>query len=322
MEVDRDRLTGLADVLGLRADRQLARLEGEPQRQRPLCHERRAANDVEQLRAGRGDLVLERLGQQLPVVGELAVDAAGREPDALHAEQDLVLADRHLDAVRVDSGGDPAELHERAGRHDGLGVAARPRDDGLLHAQPVAVGGGHGHPAVAELDQDAGQHGPRLVARGRPRDVVDRRNEGLAFERERGAGGLRQVGEVLGALGMQGVLARAAGDAHRAGAGRLLDRHLGLRQRADDLEQEPSGEHRRSRLVHLGRHRHAHGELHVGRRQLDRALGLGAHEHAGEDLDRRALRHAPGRDLQPAEQVILGTDDFHARTVTSRFNGF
>ena len=128
--------------------------------------------------------------------------------------------------------------------------------------------------------------------------------------------------EVLGALGVQRVLARAAGDAHRAGAGRLLDHHLGLRQRADDLEQEPAGEHRRSRLVHLGRHRDPHGELHVGRGQLHRALRLGTHEHAGEDLDGGALGHAPGRDLQPTEQVILGTDDFHARTVTSRFNGF
>ena len=128
--------------------------------------------------------------------------------------------------------------------------------------------------------------------------------------------------EVLGALGMKGVLARAAGDAHRARARRLLDRHLGLRQRADDLEQEPAGKHRRSRLVHLRRHRDAHGQLHVGRGQLHRTLRLGAHEHAGEDLDGGALGHAPGCDLQPAEQVILGTDDFHARTVTSRFNGF
>ena len=128
--------------------------------------------------------------------------------------------------------------------------------------------------------------------------------------------------EVLRPLGVQRVLARAAGDAHGAGAGRLLDRHLGLGQRPHDLEQKPAGEHRRAGLVHLRRDRDPHRELHVGRGQLDRALGLGAHEHAGEDLDGRALGDAPGCDLQPAEQVILGTDDFHARTVTSRFNGF
>ena len=85
------------------------------------------------------------------------------------------------------------------------------------------------------------------------------------------------------------------------------------RQRPHDLEQEPAREHRRARLVHLRRHRDPHRELHVGRGQLDGPVGLGAHEDAGEDLDGRALGHASGCDLQPAEQVILGTDDFHAR---------
>jgi hypothetical protein len=151
--------------------------------------------------------------------------------------------------------------------------------------------------------------------------VVDRGDERLALDRERRPRRLRQVREVLGPLGVQRVLARAALDAHGAGAGRLLDGDIGLRQCPHDLEQEPAGEHGRAGLVHLRRDGDAHRKLHVSGGELDRAVGLSAQKDAGEDLDGRSLGDASRCDLQAAEQVILGTDDFHALTLTSRCYG-
>ena len=58
-----------------------------------------AADDVEQLLARQLELVLELLGQELAVVRELAVDAAGREPRAVGAEDDVVLVHAELDLV-------------------------------------------------------------------------------------------------------------------------------------------------------------------------------------------------------------------------------
>ncbi len=113
---------------------------------------------------------------------------------------DLVLADGDLDGLGGRGGRDPRELGERARRHDRLRVPARPGQRRLLDRQPVGVGRGHRHRAVAELDQDAGQHRPRLVLGRGPGDVVDRRDERRAVDRERRPGRLGEVREVLGAL--------------------------------------------------------------------------------------------------------------------------
>ena len=256
--------------------------------------------------------MVERLRDELPVVGELAVDAAGRERHAVDAEDDLVLADGDVDGVGGCGGRDARELGEGAGRDDGLGVAARTGQRGLLDREPVGVRGGHRHGAVAELHQDAGQHRTGLVLRRRPGDVVDRRDERGAIDGERGPRRLGEMREVLGALRVERVLARAAGELHRSAAGRLLERHGLLRQRADDLEKQPSCEHRRARLGDVCLKARPDRELHVGRRELDRSAGLGADEDAGEDLDGRALRHPAGHDLETIEQVFLRTDDLHA----------
>ena len=58
-----------------------------------------AADDVEQLLARQRHLVLERLGQQLLVVRELAVDPARRQPDVAGAEDDVVLLHAELELV-------------------------------------------------------------------------------------------------------------------------------------------------------------------------------------------------------------------------------
>ena len=187
--------------------------------------------------------------------------------------------------------------------------------------RPVAVGGGHRHPAVAELDQDAGQHRPRLVSGRRPGDVVDRRHERLPLHREGRARGIRQVREVLGPLGVQRVLARAAQDPHGTRARRLLDGDVGLWQSPDDLEQEPARQHGRPGVLHLGGNGDSQRELHVGGGQLDRATRLGAQQHTREDLDGGPLRHAAGGNLQTSEQLVLRTDDLHTVEATSCSTG-
>ena len=48
---------------------------------------------------GQRQLDLERLGQQLPVVRELAVDAARRQPGVAGPEDDVVLVHAELDRV-------------------------------------------------------------------------------------------------------------------------------------------------------------------------------------------------------------------------------
>ena len=52
--------------------------------------------------------MLERLGQELPVVRELAVDPPRGQPDASHGEENLVLLDADRDLVSVT--GDTREL--------------------------------------------------------------------------------------------------------------------------------------------------------------------------------------------------------------------
>ena len=95
----RQRLLRLADVLRPRRHRQLALGEAQPQRRVALREQADAAHDVEQLLARQLELVLELLGQQLAVVRELPVDAAGRQPDAVGAEDDVVLLQRELDVL-------------------------------------------------------------------------------------------------------------------------------------------------------------------------------------------------------------------------------
>ena len=99
-------------------------------------------------RAGQAQLVLERLGQQLAVVRELAVDQARGEHHAADLEDDLVLADADGERLAARLLGDPRELLQRARRHVGLERSLQRRlERGLLDAQ--AVGVGRDHPQLA-----------------------------------------------------------------------------------------------------------------------------------------------------------------------------
>ena len=149
----RQRLARLADVLRDRRHRQLAVGEAQPERRVALRHQRDAADHVEQLFARQRQLVLELLGQQLPVVRELAVDAARREPRAVGAEHDVVLVHAELDLVGV--AGDPRELLQRACRDDRLELGQRPGDGRLLDGEAVRIGRGHHDLARLEANEDA-----------------------------------------------------------------------------------------------------------------------------------------------------------------------
>ena len=82
-EIAGQRLAALADLLGLRRDRQLAGRERQPQRRAAGQH-LDAGDHVGELGARQRDLVLERLGQQAAELGELPLDAASiRTPERI-----------------------------------------------------------------------------------------------------------------------------------------------------------------------------------------------------------------------------------------------
>src|SRR3546814_8373818 len=66
----------------------------------------------------------------------------------------VVLAPRHLDLVFGVE--EPADLLERLGGHDQIGLAAARRGGGDVHpGEPVPVGGHHAHPLGARLPEHA-----------------------------------------------------------------------------------------------------------------------------------------------------------------------
>ena len=119
--------------------RELSFCEPQPQGSVALGHEPGSAHDVEQGRARRVDLDLERLGKQLLVVRELAVDAPAREPDVPGGEDHVVLVHAELDLVRAAR--DAHELLQRAGRNDRLELRPSGRQRRLLDRQAIRVGG-------------------------------------------------------------------------------------------------------------------------------------------------------------------------------------
>ena len=105
-------------------------------------------------------------GQDLLVVGELAVDEPAHEVHALEVEQDLVAAGRQDDIHRlVDVGEDPGQLGERPGGDDEARLLDRVEGRQRLDRDPVVVGRGQGDPVALESPQDAGEDRSGLVAR-------------------------------------------------------------------------------------------------------------------------------------------------------------
>ena len=122
----------------------------------------------------------------------------------------------------VDGGGDADEIRQCArgdDRREILGRAALERRGAHRHA--IGVGRGHREHAARELDEDAGEDGARIIARGGAQDALRRREEGAAVDAE-GATviDLRQPREVVGIVGVQRVAAGAAFERQQARARR------------------------------------------------------------------------------------------------------
>ena len=208
----------------------------------------------------------------------------------------------------ADEVGQGARRHQRG---EILGRAAFER--GRAHRHAIGVGGGHRQHAAREFDKDARQDRAGVVARGGAQDALRRLEEGLAVDPE-GASvvDLRKPREVIGVVGVEGVLARAALQLEQARTISRGEHDLLRRQVADDVEQQPPRHDHAPRLVHVGEQLRPDGQLHVGGGELDRLLGgRRVDQHPRQDLDTRTLRHAPGHDLEVSEKVVLGAGDAH-----------
>ncbi len=173
----RHALARLADVLRPRRDGELTLGEPKAKRRVPLREQADPANDVEELVAGKLELVLELLGEELLVVRELAVDPPARQPHAAGPEHDVVLL--HGELHRLGAATDPRELLERSRRDDRLELGQRAGKRGLLDGQPVGVRRGHDELARLEAHEDARENRAALVARRRATDPRDGLEEHL-----------------------------------------------------------------------------------------------------------------------------------------------
>ena len=298
-----DRLRRLAHVRGLRAHRQLALGEAQPQRRVLLGHQADpAARRERSSSVAMPQFVLERVGQQLVVVRELTIDQARAQDIAPDLEHDLVLAHRNRDLVRV--AGEPLELLQRARRDVGLEAGV---DGGFqrrdLHRQPIGVGGHHAQLGPAHGDQDAGEDRACLVTRGRALDARDRlderrRRQPDAVVRRR----LRKRREVLRAQRADVERGAAGGDLHvLLGGAQLEHRH----RRAACAPRRAAGAPGRtttpSRSTWASSGTRRPTSMSVARSSTRSAGGVEL--HAGERLDGAAGGGDAGDGLQVGEQL-------------------
>ncbi len=237
------------------------------------------------------------------MVRELAVDAARRQPRAFGAERDVVVEQPELQLVC--RAGDPCQLLERARRDDRLEVGQDRRHRGLLDSQPVRVRRGHHDLAGLELHEDPGQDRAALVTRRATADARDGLDEHIAVDRvQRRPLDVRQAGKVLRRVGVQPVVGRARRDEHGGFLRAMLDRHLAVRQRARDVEQQAPGNDRRAFAFDRCVERRAQRELHVGGCEvkttcLGAQLDAAEHEHCG------AGRNTARDDREPRGELVL-----------------
>ena len=191
-----------------------------------------------------------------------------------------------------DGGGDADEIRQCArgdDRREVLGRAALERRGAHRHA--IGVGGGHREHAARELDEDTGEDGARIIARGGTQDALRRREEGAAIDAEGTTViDLGQPRKVIGIIGVQRVAAGAAFEREQPGPVAGGEHDLLRRQMAHDVEQQPSRHDDATRLVHVGEELGPDGQLHVGGGELDRCLGrLRIDQDARQDLHARTL---------------------------------
>jgi hypothetical protein len=114
-----------------------------------------------------------------------------------------------------------------------------PAESAVSFREPVGVGRRHHELARLEADEDARQHGSRLVARRRARHAGDRVEQRPPLDGERlERAELWKAGEVLDAVGVEPVARRPALESHDALLGPVLESHVAGRQQPGDVEQQ------------------------------------------------------------------------------------
>ena len=304
--LDRERLRGLADVLRLRRDGELAVCEAQAQRRVSLRHQAGAADDLEQRDARSRDLDLEGLREKLLVVRELPVDAAAREPHVAGREDDVVLV--HSELHVLGGAGEARELLERACGDDRVELGPARRERRLLHGQTIRVGRGHDQLVAFEADQNAGQDGPRLVSRRRAADLLDRGEERAGVDLLQGDVERRESREVLGAVDVQPRRVLAGGDGKDALALVVCERDRLVGQEPNEIGEEASRDDDARVAFDLSLERRPDRDLHVGRGEGELPF-LGVQQDPSEHLHGAASRHSTRHDGQCCRELGLLAGD-------------
>ena len=183
---------------------------------------------------------------------------------------------------------------EGARRDERVGLEARHlrRPLQLADGEAVAVGGGERDRRAVDLDADAGEGREGVVAAGGDGHLSHGGGEGDAGDRAGRTGHVGQRRVVVDRQRRQRERRPAAADLDPAALGR--DRHRGGGEGAGDVGEQAARDEHRARLVDVGSHGHAAGDLVVEARQRETG-GAGLDQKAREHRHGRAARQGAGR---------------------------
>ena len=204
----------------------------------------------------------------------------------------------------------PAVVSRRSSSSARAGTIASRSGDGpssgrLLVREPVRVGRRHHELAVAEPDEDPGQHGPRLVARDRPAHA--RRASRAARRRRACAATRRSTSGSRGKSSAPYVFSRYCAEPQLTCRTLSSSRcsivtSLSGRRRERSTSSRPGTTTAPSPSTWASRVG-ADRELHVGRGKLEHAAG-GANENPAEDLHGGPRRDTPADDRELLRELL------------------
>ena len=183
---------------------------------------------------------------------------------------------------------------------------------GLLDAQPVGVGRDHPQLALRGRDEDAGEHRPRLVPRGRAGDLQRgrRRTRRPAARPRTSASGSGNGGKSSVRSVRMWKVALPETSSTSCSAARSSSETVGAGQRADDVDDQPGRQDDDALAGDLRLERDPQADVHVGGAQLA-AIRRRGELDAGQRLDRAAGRGDPADRLQLSEQDVSLEGDLH-----------
>ncbi len=173
----------------------------------------------------------------------------------------------------------------------------------LLDGQAIRVRGRHGQPVAFELDEDAGEDRARLVARRRPRDLLDGREQRRCGDRVERNVGRWEPWEVLGAVHVQSRRVTPGSDAEHALAFLVRQRHHVVGKQPAEVGQQPARNHDATVSGDVTSDSGPQRDLHVGRRQRERAF-LAAEEDPTQNLHGAPRREAARDDPERGCQIL------------------